>query len=262
MLGGKYHGSRYLARISSDMRQGCNSLSGRTGKYARIPCKEGRDTLVHVTTCRGSSAAGPLAACQRVYMLTRKGLLCSLLQVGDSIRFFSSPEIASCHGAQRKMLFEIDDRQCMQKLGNALAVPQAAVTMAHAAGILLPECRVDPALVTSLSVNGRMTCANSALFQVEKGWLMVRLDEVGGLLARKHLRLDIERHMRSRGQVFHAVDIRTVVDGRPASDPLRVRFSSHVSVAQVLEALGTQAVGTGGATDVVPSSAACHSGRC
>ena len=51
------------------------------------------------------------------------------------------------------MLLEQDDRQCMRKLGNALAVPQAAVTMVHAVGILRPECRLDPAVVASHSVN-------------------------------------------------------------------------------------------------------------
>ncbi|CAE7237381.1 unnamed protein product [Symbiodinium sp. CCMP2592] len=175
-------------------------------------------------------------------LLSRKGLLCSLLQVGGTVRFFASPEIASCHGAQRKLFLEKDDRQCMQKLGNSLAVPQAAVTLAHATSLLIPMHRVDPALAASLSVNGRMTCANCALFRVKTGWLMVRLDEVGAMLARKHLRQEIELHLHSRGQVFHQVTVQAVPSEAQESACLQVRFSSHVSVAQVLEVLGTQAV--------------------
>ncbi|CAE7407308.1 unnamed protein product [Symbiodinium sp. CCMP2592] len=174
--------------------------------------------------------------------LSRKGLLCSLLRVGETVRFFAGPEIASCHGAQRKLFLEKDDRQCMQKLGNSLAVPQAAVTLAHATNLLIPMKRVDPALAASLSVNGRMTCANCALFRVKTGWLMVRLDEVGAMLARKHLRQEIELHLRSRGQVFHQVKVQTATGEAQESACLQVWFSSHVSVAQVLEVLGTQAV--------------------
>ena len=175
-------------------------------------------------------------------MLSRRGLLCSLLQVGSGVRFFSGPEIASCHGAQLRMLLEQDDRQCMRKLGNALAVPQAAVTMVHAVGILRPECRLDPAVVASHSVNGRMTSLNSALFRVAKGWLLVRLDEVGKVLARHHLRQEIERNLHSRGQVFHVLELRTSPDAAPQPSVFRAHFSSHVQVEQVLGRLSTQAV--------------------
>ena len=60
-----------------------------------------------------------------------------------------------------------------------------------------------------------MTSLNSALFRVAKGWLLVRLDEVGKVLARHHLRQEIERNLHSRGQVFHVLELRTSPDAAP-----------------------------------------------
>ncbi|CAE7226264.1 unnamed protein product [Symbiodinium sp. CCMP2592] len=93
-------------------------------------------------------------------LLTRGGLLCSLLTVGEDTRFFSAPEIASCHGAVRTQLLLPDDEQSMRIHGNALAVPQAALTLSNALCWLAPHFHLDPAEVVRQCLEARLHCQN------------------------------------------------------------------------------------------------------
>ena len=130
-------------------------------------------------------------------LLTRGGLLCSLLTTGADIRFFSAPEIASCHGAVRTQLLLIDDEQSMRLHGNALAVPQAALTISNALRWLAPHVRLDPAEVVRRCIDERLQGRNSVLLKVKQGWLWVKHDDLGYVLADKGLRAEIGTCVRS-----------------------------------------------------------------
>ena len=171
-------------------------------------------------------------------MLERKGLLCSLLRVNNRIRFFSAPEIASCHGAQRQQLFVTDDARCMQSLGNALAVPQAALILAHALSCFPQVRQVAPAEAVQLVVAGRLHAANSALFRVNAGWLMVRVDRVGVALSQASLRLQIEGLLCSKGQIFHELRLGEWLGSDGFSTAQTVPFTSHLSLEAALQCLG------------------------
>ncbi|CAE7245371.1 unnamed protein product [Symbiodinium necroappetens] len=170
-------------------------------------------------------------------MLEKRGLLCSLLQVNDTIRYFAAPEIASCHGAQRQHLFVKDDAMCMQILGNGLAVHQAALALAHAVKCFPGYADVSPAAVVQKVVAERLTSVNSALFRLPTGWLLVRFDLVGVALASDSLRHRIEARMCSRGQVFHALQLGEGANARDFQVVQVLRFSSHLTVRDACQAL-------------------------
>ncbi|CAE7241088.1 unnamed protein product [Symbiodinium sp. CCMP2456] len=171
-------------------------------------------------------------------MLERKGLLCSLLRVKDTVRFFSAPEIASCHGAQRQQLFLADDERCMRYLGNALAVPQATVILAHAVKCFPHLRHIAPAEAVQLTIASRLHAANSALFRVRAGWLMVRADRLGVALAQASLRLQIEGLMCSRGQIFHELHLGEWLEPTGFSAQQIIPFTCHLTLENVLQCLG------------------------
>ena len=170
-------------------------------------------------------------------MLEKRGLLCSLLQVNDTIRYFAAPEIASCHGAQRQHLFVKDDAMCMQILGNGLAVHQAALALAHAVKCFPGYADVSPAAVVQQVVAERLTSVNSALFRLPTGWLLARFDLVGVALASDSLRHRIEARMCSRGQVFHALQLGEGAEETNFQVVQVLRFSSHLTVRDACQAL-------------------------
>ena len=176
-------------------------------------------------------------------LLTRGGLLCSLLTTGADIRFFSAPEIASCHGAVRTQLLLIDDEQSMRLHGNALAVPQAALTISNALRWLAPHVRLDPAEVVRRCIDERLHSRNSVLLKVKQGWLWVKHDDLGYVLADKALRAEIETCMRSPPAQFHVLQLGLIESG--AFRCVRQVFVSvHIPVDRALQRLGAQTPAT------------------
>ena len=168
-------------------------------------------------------------------MLARSGLLCSLLKVGDGIRFFSAPEIASCHGALRPQFLPDCDQTAMTMLGNALATPQAAVVLAHALQLFLrPGHRPDPAAAAAYCVNRAINSGNSVLARVTGGWILVHVTEVGRVIANSHLRAQLEGLLQSAS--FYVLSLGF---GREADfvEQARVHCSTHVSLAEAMRLL-------------------------
>eukprot|EP00439_Symbiodinium_sp_Y106_P054822 s1792_g7.t1 len=172
-----------------------------------------------------------------VGMLERRGLLCSLLQVSGKIRFFSAPEIASCHGAQQMHLIVADDARSMTTLGNALAVPQAALTLAHALRCFPEVSQVAPAAAVRIVLENRLHAGNTGLFRVNEGWLLVRADKVGAALARAHLRSQIEGLMCSVGQVFHEIHLGEWLEEQVFETAQIIPFTSHLTLDAALRFL-------------------------
>ena len=170
-------------------------------------------------------------------MLARSGLLCSLLKVGDGIRFFSAPEIASCHGALRPQFLPDCDQTAMTMLGNALATPQAAVVLAHALQLFLrPGHRPDPAAAAAYCVNRAINSGNSVLARVTGGWILVHVTEVGRIIASSHLRAQLEGLLQSAAASFYVLSLGF---GREADfvEQARVHCSTHVSLAEAMRLL-------------------------
>ena len=170
-------------------------------------------------------------------MLARSGLLCSLLKVGDGIRFFSAPEIASCHGALRPQFLPECDHIAMTMLGNALATPQAAVVLAHALQLFLKlGHRPDPAAAAAYCVNRAINSGNSILARVTGGWMLVHVTEVGQIIASSHLRAQLEGLLQSAAASFYVLSLGF---GREADfvEQARIHCSTHVSLAEAMRLL-------------------------
>ncbi|OLP95288.1 hypothetical protein AK812_SmicGene22606 [Symbiodinium microadriaticum] len=154
-------------------------------------------------------------------LLSRSGLLCSLLVIRDSIRFFSAPEIAACHGALRAMLIPADDSLAMTALGNALATPQAVwswLTHSSASSI-----RGPPQTQLPLSVSG--------------GWILTHLQEFGLVLADAVLREQIEHRLQRAAASFYQLSLG---EGTQESfvELAVVHCSTHVTLQAAAAALG------------------------
>ena len=177
-------------------------------------------------------------------MLERGGILCSLAQLGSETRFFSAPEIASCHGAQRAQLLLRDDTVSMRILGNSLAVPQALLVLAHAVQFF-PTCgSIDPAFAVHCGIQSRLHAGNSAVFEVPKGWLLVDRAFLGKLLANRAIRNEIEGHMLLCPLVFHKLHVTCQPDSSRSEVVVREAFfNDQVALPALLEALNLQPTG-------------------
>ena len=171
-------------------------------------------------------------------MLTKGGILCSLLHDASRIRFFASPEIASCHGAQRAQLLPHDDAIAMRLLGNSLAVPQAMLTLAHAMQLFPQGNGMDPAFAVHHCIQTRLHAGNSAIFFLPEGWLLVGRSVLGDLLAHQAIRSQLEVGMANCMPIFHELQVRGSTCGASSEVLLRrVRFSSHIATCELFEAL-------------------------
>ena len=171
-------------------------------------------------------------------LLSRSGLLCSLLVIRESIRFFSAPEIAACHGAMRAMFIPEDDHLAMTALGNALATPQAALVMAHALQCLQHDwASPDPAEVVRFVLGRTVNAGNSLLFQVSGGWILTHLQDLGLVLADAALREQIEHRLQRAAASFYQLSLGT---GGPETfvELAVVRCSTHVTIQAAAAALG------------------------
>ena len=170
-------------------------------------------------------------------LLERGGLLCSLLRTTDSIRFFSAPEIASCHGAQGLHLLLKDDKTSMRIHGNALAVQQACLVLANTVQFLTEAIPLDPLQALDYCQANRTTSRNCAIFRMPGGWLLAHTKAVGRALAQDSLRKAIERRLQSSACRFHELHLESCSElGLPSVEV--VYFTSHLNVQAVLDFLG------------------------
>ena len=177
-------------------------------------------------------------------LLTRGGLLCSLLTTGADIRFFS---------LHRKSLL------AMERLGHSCCLlttnspcacmvmpsrsPQAALTISNALRWLAPHVRLDPAEVVRRCIDERLHSRNSVLLKVKQGWLWIKHDDLGYVLADKALRAEIETCMRSPPAQFHVLQLGLIESG--AFRCVRQVFVSvHIPVDRALQRLGAQTPAT------------------
>ena len=175
-------------------------------------------------------------------MLERGGLLCSLLATAEETRFFSSAEIASCHGAQRLQLLLHDDEASMRIHGNCLAVPQAMLPLAHTVQFFPGHGKIDPAAAVHHCIQSRLHACNTALFYLPEGWLLVHHDVLGDVLSQASLRTQLERGMQRSSPPF----ARLKVCSKVADVEVEVRavhFSTSVQVPVLLDVLQIQPVG-------------------
>ncbi|CAE7631381.1 unnamed protein product [Symbiodinium sp. CCMP2456] len=176
-------------------------------------------------------------------MLTRGGLLCSLLDDSGTIRFFASPEIASCHGAQRTQLLLHQDDTTMRILGCSLAVPQAMLTLAHALQLFPQGDKLDPAYAVHHCIQTRLHAGNSALFFLPEGWLLVGRSVLGDWLAHRSLRESLEQGMDQYCPIFHELQVWS--QARQGQDPVHLRtvhFSEHIALEALFETLQLEVV--------------------
>ncbi|CAE7242092.1 unnamed protein product [Symbiodinium sp. CCMP2592] len=177
-------------------------------------------------------------------MLTRGGILCSLLHERGESRFFAAPEIACCHGAQRVVLISHDDQVAMRLLGNSLAVPQAMLTLAHALLLFPQGHKVDPQFAVHHCLQTRLHAGNSALFCLPQGWALIGHDALGDLLADRALRRLLEKGMATVSVVFHEMQI--LCSEGTDREPFVVRsvhFSAHIKPEVLLESLQVKPAG-------------------
>ena len=170
------------------------------------------------------------------HLLETKGLLGGLLETPKGIRFYSAPEIATCHGVVSPLLFPLPDRVTMKVLGNSIAVPHAVLTLAHALQAFQGITKPDPAQLVHIAHQLRVKADHCALLRVEKGWLLAGIPIMNTLLARQALRREIELGLIRSRPVFHKVDL--VPAELDEHDVLEVFFTEHVSPQEALEAFG------------------------
>ncbi|CAE7758058.1 unnamed protein product [Symbiodinium necroappetens] len=201
------------------------------GQQSGLASPDGRLALLLAAICRVTQAwkeAGYECVSQQSLQLS---------EVGDGIRFFSAPEIASCHGALRPQFLPACDQTAMTMLGNALATPQAAVVLAHALQLFLkPGHRPDPAEAAAYCVNRAINSGNSVLARVTGGWMLVHVTEVGQIIASSHLRAQLEGLLQSAAASFYALSLGF---GREADfvEQARIHCSTHVNLAEAMRLL-------------------------
>ena len=71
--------------------------------------------------------------------LSKSGILGTLLDSAQGVRFMSGLEATFLHGLVRPYLLLVDDRSQMRQVGNCLAVPQATLALAHCLKACLSE---------------------------------------------------------------------------------------------------------------------------
>ena len=169
-------------------------------------------------------------------LLDTKGLLGGLLETSKGVRFYSAPEIATCHGIVCPALFPLPDRITMKILGNAIAVPHAVLSLSHALQAFKGRAKTDPAHFVHIAHKLRIKSDSCALLRIQKGWVLVSLECMAQLLARENLRKEIELGLIRARPVFHRVDI--VPPALSEHDILEVFFTEHVNPQEALEAFG------------------------
>ena len=168
-------------------------------------------------------------------LLSSKGLLGSLLQTGSSARFFSAPEIATCHDLIKHILIPEQDHVAMQFLGNAIAVPHAIWAMAHSLQCFTVVKQVDPVESVHQAHHLRIKADACALLRIQHGWLLTSLKKLSSLLAHRSLRLQIESGLRVHNAEFHRVD---VIPPDPELETLEIFFSAHLRPEEAIQAFG------------------------
>ena len=170
------------------------------------------------------------------HLLETKGLLGGLLETPKGIRFYSAPEIATCHGVVGQALFPLPDRTTMRILGNSIGVPHAVLALAHCLQGFHDIHRPDPAQLVHTAHKLRIKSNACALLRVQKGWILIGVQNMGPLLARDALRREVELGLIRSRPVFHRVDVQQTQSTE--HDTLEVFFSAHLNPQEALEAFG------------------------
>ena len=124
--------------------------------------------------------------------LLSKGLLGSLLETPAGLRFYSSPEIAVCQGANGCCLIPHCDRTAMRVLGNSLATQHAAFVLGLAAQ-LFPAITpgVDAASCVELCQASCIRSPSALLLELADGWLLCDVKLVPEVFARHALKVQV-----------------------------------------------------------------------
>ena len=162
--------------------------------------------------------------------LASKGLLGSLLQAPEGLRFYSGPETASSQGVNGLLLLPHCDATCMKILGNSLATPQAGFVLGLALQ-LFPDrmltCTLDAADCVDLCHQATIRASNAILLEVAEGWLLCRNTGLGPVLARRSLHEQIAKHLLPSPHSFRQVIVATGEGSNATRFVLQV--SEHVS---------------------------------
>ena len=170
------------------------------------------------------------------HLLETKGLLGGILETPKGLRFYSAPEIATCHGVVGQILFPLPDRTTMRILGNSIGVPHAVLALAHSLQGYKDIRRPDPAQLVHTAHKLRIKSNACALLRVQQGWILVGIQTMGALLARDALRREIELGLIRSRPIFHRVDLQP--DETFDHDTLEVFFTEHLNPLEALEAFG------------------------
>ena len=138
-----------------------------------------------------------------------RGLLSTLLRTPAGVRFFASPEIASQHGAVARHFIPANDVDAMRFLGNALATQQATMILALAMQCFQGQVsEVLPAAAVAKALELRLTASNSALVQLNDGWLMCHRSEVASSLLRADIRNSSIRALFGASPMLNCLSLR------------------------------------------------------
>ena len=123
--------------------------------------------------------------------LARKGLFGNLLAQGQITRFFTASEVASLHCTVLPTLSCRNRRLAMRMMGNAIAVPHAAVTMLKGCQAMGAMQDVSPSQVVAKCVAMRLHNNNAVLLPAGPDWVLCRAEDALAVIKDTVLRPDL-----------------------------------------------------------------------
>ena len=208
------------------------------------PTRSGKPPLppAHTRIIEPSQQAGCVMAAYHYQhllppsLLQRKGLLGFFVSSPQGVRFLSSPEVASLHGACDLVLIPRDDREAIRILGNSLSVQQATAAFVLAMQPFAEFCSCpSPADAVQLCHTHRLHASNSLLVEIDQGWLLCHQRHVGRTMQRLNIRTQVSSRLLDSSHEFLPLQI---VAGHGKSE-VRIVFyvSSHLKLPEALRYL-------------------------
>ena len=157
-------------------------------------------------------------------LLQRNGLLGTLLETPDGLRFYAAPEIAASQGANGVFLIPRDDRTAMRILGNSLSTYQAAFVLGLALQNFPDQIpHLDAAVCVEWCQEACMRYPVTLLLEVDAGWMMCHIKCVSQALAQQAVHEQIQAHLLPAEHSFRAVQVAA------GTEQEAIRFQLHIS---------------------------------
>ena len=208
------------------------------------PTRSGRPPLppAHTRIIEPSQQAGCVMAAYHYQHLlppssSEEGAPGLFFSSPQEVRFLSSPEVASLHGACDLVLIPRDDREAIRILGNSLSVQQATAAFVLAMQPFAEFCScLSPADAVQLCHTHRLHASNSLLVEVDQGWLLCHQRHIWRIMQRVNIRTQVSSRLLDSSHEFLPLQI---VAGHGKSEVQIVfHVSSHINCPK-LRAIST-----------------------